>query len=161
VTGRQPFADAGPLLDAFAAAGQRGVSADFFDSVDGSGARQSTAASLPTADTRLRPDLDENGHALNPPNSARFAAYLEVPSTAAYRIQIVLEKKDAFAELRFDHLPEPVFLQGAAATDNTVLGDPPTGPIELKSGVPYRFSLNLHQLNGGSAYLRVESAASP
>ena len=63
------------------------------------------------------------------------------PLPGAYRFYVALDKQNAEAELRFDHLPDPVFLSGAAAADNAVLGDQPSEFLELKSGIPYRFTL--------------------
>ena len=60
------------------------------------------------ADTGLQ---DKNGHPLKPAgtNSVRFEGYLEVPAPGAYRFNVALDKKNAEAELRFDHLPfQPV-----------------------------------------------------
>ena len=150
-----------PLLEAFAASGERGVSANFFDSVDGSGAPQSTTPVLVSADTGLKDKKDTNGNPLNPANSARFEGYLEVPTPGAYRFYVALDKQNAEAELRFDHLPDPVFLSGAAAADNAVLGDQPTEFLELKPGIPYRFSLDLKKLNGGEARLLVQGETLP
>ncbi len=123
-----------PLLEAFTATEGPGTGAGFFD---------------------------EAGTLLNPANSARFEGYLEVPSSGAYRFHVVLEKKDARAELRFTHLPNSVFLAGTAAADSTVLGDQPAEFLELKVGVPYRFSLDLAQLNGGTARLLVQGETMP
>lgn len=150
-----------PLLEAFTATGERGVSADFFDSVDGSGLRQLTSPSIMDADTALKAKKDKDGHPLNPANSARFEGYLEVPTPGAYRFYVVIDKQNAEATLRFDHLPDPVFLSGAAAADNAVLGDQPSEFLELKPGIPYRFSLDLKKLNGGEARLLVQGETMP
>ena len=150
-----------PLLEAFTATGERGVSAGFFDSVDGSGVPQATTPIAISADTALKDKKDTNGNPLNPANSARFEGYLEVPTSGAYRFYVALDKQNAEAELRFDHLPEPVFLSGAAAADNAVLGDQPSEFLELKPGIPYRFTLTLKKLNGGEARLLVQGETLP
>jgi hypothetical protein len=150
-----------PLLDALAAIGERGVSADFFDSVDGSGPRQPTSPSGMDVDTAVKANKDTNGNPLNPANSARFEGYLEVPSPGAYRFYVVLDKQNAEALLRFDHLPNPEFLSGAAAADNAVLGDQADEFLELNPGIPYRFSLDLKKLNGGDARLLVQGETLP
>jgi Neuraminidase-like domain len=151
---------AGPkrLLEAFTATGERGVSAAFFDSDDGSGVPQATTPVVMSADTALK---DTNGNSLNPTNSARFEGYLEVPTPGAYRFYVALDKKNAVAELRFDHLPVPLFLHGSATADNAVLGDQPKEFLELKPGIPYRFTLDLKKLNGGEARLLVQGETMP
>ncbi|MEQ1844079.1 MAG: neuraminidase-like domain-containing protein [Nitrospira sp.] len=150
-----------PLLEAFTATGERGVSADFFDSLDGSGVPQATTPVVMSADTALKDKKDTNGNPINPANSARFEGYLEVPTPGAYRFYVALDKQNAEAELRFDHRPNPVFLSGAAAGDNAVLGDQPSEFLELKPGIPYRFSLDLKKLNGGEARLLVQGETMP
>ena len=72
-----------PLLDAFAATGERGLTADFFDFGDGSGVRQLTTLSLTDADTALKARGQEwqSAQACGA-NSARFEGYLEVPAPA-------------------------------------------------------------------------------
>lgn len=150
-----------PLLTAFVATGERGVNAAFFDSEDLSGAAQATASVARSADTALKRTQDAAGNPLNPANSARFEGYLEVPTAGAYRFFIVLDKQNAEAELHFDHLPDPVFLTGPAAADNATLGEQPDEFLELKPGIPYRFSLELKKLNGGGARLLVQGETLP
>lgn len=147
-----------PLLEAFVAAGERGLSAAFFASPDGTGEPLASPA-LADADTTLK---DSAGRPLKPPgtNSARLEGYLEVPAAGAYRFYLTLSKKDTVAELRFDHLPGPVFA-GAAAQDNDELGRGANEFIELKPGLAYRFSLDLRQLNGGEARLLVQGETLP
>jgi hypothetical protein len=123
-----------PLLDALIAMDEAGRGGGFFDSA---------------------------GNLRSPANNARFEGYLVVPSPGAYRFQVVLGKKDARAELHFPHLPNPVFLSGTAAADNTVLGDQPAEFLELKAGVPYRIRLDFSQLNGGSARVLVQGETMP
>ena len=154
-------AGAAPLLDSFAAIGQTGLAADFFDSDDGSGPRQPTVPVVADADTQLKPARDADGNPLNPANSARFEGYLEVATSGAYRFNISLEKKDARAELRFHHLPNPVFLHGTASAENSVLGNGANEFLELKANVFYRFTLDLTQLNGGTARLLVQGETVP
>ena len=54
------------------------------------------------------------------------------------------------AELRFPHLPEPVFLTGASS-----------GFLELKAGMLYRVSVLFKTLGGGNARLRVQGDVFP
>ncbi len=150
-----------PLLALLAATGERGVSAAFFDSDDLSGAVQATNTVMRSADTSLKATHDAAGNPLNTANSARFEGYLEVPTPGAYRFYVELDEQNAEAELRFTHRPEPVFLKGAAAADHATLGDQPGEFLELKAGVPYRFSLDLQKLNGGDARLQVQGETLP
>ncbi len=154
---------AGPksLLEAFAATGERGVNATFFDTNDGSGAPQATTPVVVSVDMALKDKKDTQGNPLNPANSARFEGYLEVATPGAYRFYIKLGKQNAAAELRFDHLPDPLFLKGVAATDDAVFGDKPNEFLELQPGIPYRFTLALRQLNGGEASLLVQGETLP
>ncbi|MBV6467742.1 MAG: hypothetical protein PGMFKBFP_03112 [Anaerolineales bacterium] len=148
-----------PLLDVFADTGERGVTATFFASTNGTGASLATG-SLTDADTGSR---DKDGNPLKPANtnSALFEGYLEVQTPGAYRFYVALDKQNAEAELRFDHLPDLLFWKGAAAVDNDVLGDQPSEFLELKPGIPYRFRLDLKMLNGGEARLQVQGENLP
>ncbi|MBK9316764.1 MAG: hypothetical protein IPM55_21340 [Acidobacteria bacterium] len=130
-----------PLLDAFDAVGGRGVSATFFASTGGTGAPLQLASIADTPGTEGKPAAA---------NSARFEGYLEVPATGAYRFFVVFGKKDATAELRFTHLPDPL-LRGASATDEEEISQ----FTELKTGVPYRFTLDVGNLGGGDATLLI------
>jgi len=146
----------GTLLEAIAATGDRGLSVSFFDSVDGSGARQATRATVASADTTLKDARDGSANPLGAANSAHFEGYLEVPAPGAYRFYVVLEKSGAEAELRFDHLTQPVFWSDSAAADGDVLGDETNRFLELEPGIPYRFALDLRRLNGGRARVLVQ-----
>lgn len=149
------LAAAGPqsLLDVFAATAESGLTATFFASADGSGAALGTV-SLADANTGLK---DKDGNPLKPAgaNSARLEAYLEVPTPGAYRFYVALDKQDAEAELRFAHLPKPT-LTGTASSDNDEIGDGADEYVELKPGIPYRFTLDLRKLNSGDARLLVQ-----
>ncbi|MCI0349536.1 MAG: hypothetical protein L0Z53_08950, partial [Acidobacteriales bacterium] len=89
-------------------------------------------------------------------NSARFEGYLELPAAGAYRFFTVFGKKDAEAELRFAHLPNPL-LRGKASNDGAEISQ----FVELKPGVPYRFSLDVHNLGGGDVVLLVQGESLP
>jgi len=149
-------ADGNSLLTVFAATAERGVSAAFFDSADGSGVAQAASPIIASADTRLKDQKDADGNPLNAAGSARIEGYLEVATPGAYRFFIELDKQNAEAELRFAHLPEPVFIKGTAANDNDTLGDQPGEFLELQAGVPYRFTLELKKLNAGQARMLVQ-----
>lgn len=149
------------LLVSFADTGDRGVSADFFNSDDGSGVRQETTSSIVSPDTALKDKTDPAGNPLPSANSARFQGYLEVPVPGAYRFYISFDKKDAEAKLNFDHLPQPLFLSGAASKDDDQIGDGVNEYLELKPGIPYRFTLEVTKLNGGDARLLVQGETIP
>ena len=112
------------------------------------------------ADTELK---DAANKLLRPAatGSARFEGYVEVPTAGPYRFFAVLDKAGAEAELCFDHLPAPLF--NAAATDQGG-GAPLAQPeeyLELKAGVPYRFTLEFRKLGGGGARLQVQGETLP
>lgn len=150
-----------PLLAAFTATGQRGLTASFFASADGSGTSLAISTFADSA-TGLK---DPQGNDLKPNgvNSARFEGYMEVATPGAYRFYVTFEKKDAEAELRFEHLahlPDP-FLKGVAANDGAEIGDAPDKYVELKPGLLYRFSFDVKKLDGGDARLLVQAEALP
>lgn len=149
------------LLTSFKPTGERGVSVACFDSDDLSGAAQAATAVVRSADTSLQDTHDAAGNPLTPANSARFEGYLEVPTPGAYRFYIELDKQNAEAELRFDHLPDPLFVNGFAGSDNATFGEQPDEFLELKPGLPYRFSLELKKLGGGGARLLVQGETLP
>lgn len=146
------------LADVLVDAAGPGVTATFFASPDASGG--------PLGDPRILPDADlslPDAAGQLPPagaNSARLEGYLQVPAAGAYRFFVPTDKAGATAELRFAHLPAPT-LTGAAAADAEVLGAATAQYAELKPGVPYRHSLLLTSLGGGTARLLVQSVALP
>lgn len=150
--------DPQPLLEVFAATGERGVSAAFFD---GAGAELGTKLFV-DADTGL---TDKERNPLKPVNAERalFMGYLEAPTPGAYRFYVAFEKKDAEAELRFDHLDHlpRSFLKGVAVKDGAEIGDGADEYVELKRGLPYRFNLDVTKLNGGAVRLLVQGETLP
>lgn len=150
----QTVGDPQPFLGAFTATGEGGIDADFFVSNDGTGERQATPPFVASADTALK---DSGGNLVAAANSARFEGYLEVPAPGPYRFFVQLDKQHAEAELRFDHLPAPSFLSGRAASAGAELSE----VLELKPGMPYRFTLVLRKLNGGEARLLVQGETLP
>lgn len=147
------------LLTALSASSDRGLSVDFFASADGTGAALSTLI-FSEADTGLK---DKLNNLLRPvaTRSATFDGYLEVPVAGAYRFFVALDKQNAAVEVHFEHLPGGLFWSGAAAADGAVLGDKPNEYIELKPGLPYRFSVKLRNLGGGDARILVQGEVSP
>jgi hypothetical protein len=81
-----------------------------------------------------------------------FEGYLEVSTSGAYRFYIELEKQNAKAKLRFDHLPDPVFLEGPDKANNY---------LELKAGTLYRLGLSFEELDDGKARLLVQGETLP
>lgn len=143
--------DPQPLLEAFTATSEPGVNATF---LDGAGAELGTKL-FADADTGLK-DKDRNPLKPADTNSARFEGYLEAPAPGAYRFYVALDKQNAEAELRFDHLPQ-AFLSGTAANDGAEISE----YLELKPGVPYRFTLEVKKLNGGEVRLLVQGETLP
>jgi hypothetical protein len=134
------------LLNAFTTSDKSGVSANFFASPDATGPALASLV-LNHVDATLR---DGAGNALKPAgtNSLIFSGYLEVPVAGTYRFFAILGKKDAEAELRFDHLTIPVF-KAMAVQDKDEVGKGPAEFVELKARVPYRFTFVATKLNAG------------
>ncbi len=128
-----------PLLDLFAAAGDRGVSVSYFASDDGTS---------DLVEKRLAADFDitdKPERAL----SARFEGYLEVPKTGSYHLFLTAETPGVGAVLCFDHLPDPLLqlVAGHESADQSV---------ELQAGIPYRFTLSVLHLDGAGVNLSIE-----
>ena len=87
----QPAGASQPLLAAFTAAGEGGLTVIFFASPNGSGAALATST-FADVDTGLK---DKDGKPLKPAaaNSARFEGYLAVPAPGAYRFYVALDKR--------------------------------------------------------------------
>jgi hypothetical protein len=147
------------LLDSFASTAVRGLDATFWPSADAGGVPH-PLVTLADANTGAN---DGAGNPLKPAgaDSARLEAYLEAPITGAYRFYVELDKKNAHAELRFPHRPEPVLVKDTAGADHATLGEQPNEYLELKAGVLYRFTLELKHLNGGNARLLVQGETVP
>ena len=145
-----------PLLKAFTATSESGLDAAFFSSVDCSGASMApNGLVISEADTGLR---DEDGERIVPhgAQSVRIQGYIEVPMPGAYRFFVALEKKDAWAELRFDHLPQPLLVGFATKNEDEI-----DEYLELRSGALYGFTLDLGKLGGGDARLQVLGESLP
>ncbi len=136
--------DSSSLLTSFASVGERGVSAVFSSSDDLSDISGATGTVVRSADVSL-------GDLPDPVNSARFEGYLEVPVSGVYRFYVELGGQDVEAELRFPHLPDPVFLKDRLLDKF----------LELKVGTLYRFMLDLKKLDGGAASLLVQGETLP
>jgi 5-hydroxyisourate hydrolase-like protein (transthyretin family) len=148
VSEKQIVGGAAPLLDAFTATDQSGVSASFFASNDATGAALASGViDDATTDVPLAPAATR---------SARMEGYLRVPATGAYRFFVSLGKAAAEAELRFDHMASPL-LQATAAIDGAEASE----FTELKAGVPYSFTLELRKLGTGKARMQVQGETLP
>ena len=134
------------LLDAFAASGERGVSAKFFGS---SGTQLGQTITTETADTAIK--VDNTPVKPAGAKSARFEGYIEVPATGAYRFFVVFTTQNSTAELRFAHLPDPVIRY-----KDTKNKDETDQFVELKAGIPYRFTFEIGDLMDGDVSLLVQ-----
>lgn len=157
--GAQAGSDVEPLLNVFAALGGQGVQTTFHAAADASDDPLGTAV-LPDADTELT-NADGTPHKPAGTNSVRFEGYLEVPVPGTYRLFVAVAKANTRAEVRFEHLPGGAFWTGTAPADGSVLGDQPGQYLELKAGVPYRFTIVLRDLNGGGARVLVQGQTLP
>jgi hypothetical protein len=141
------------LLNVFAATAMRGLNATFWDSA--TGLPPSTTLWV-EADTGAK---DGDGNLLKRAGDDRalFEAYLEVPSTGAYRFYVEMDKQNIEAMLSFPHRPEAVLVQGVAGNDNAMLSE----YLELKAGILYPLSLDLRNLTVGDARLLVQGETVP
>ncbi len=135
------------LLDAFASSADRGVTASFFAAQDGSGATLQAPSLVANVNTASKP---------NGTNSAHFEGYIEVPTNGAYRFYVELGKQNASAEFRLTVLPDPL-LRVMAGSDNSESSQ----FTELKAGIPYHFTFDVHALGGGDASLLVQGENLP
>ncbi|WP_409340424.1 neuraminidase-like domain-containing protein [Paenibacillus sp. MBLB4367] len=151
LTDARMLANPGSLLAKLTAAAERGMTASYYASDNCSGDLLKPAETI-----AVNPFIKPPGA-----NSAHLEGYLEVTQTGAYRFSVVLDKKDAEVDLRFDHLPDPMFWREVAEQDLSVLGESPKHYLELKAGVMYGFALDLRKLNGGGARLLVQGETLP
>lgn len=131
--------DGGALIDAFAKLGEKGVDVKYYDNEQAL-IQHST---LSTVTTEGRPN-----------NSVRlvFKGYLEVPAAGEYSFYMRLGKRYTRAELRFNHLQNPI-LKGVSESDEaTEL----SGLVDLKADLPYEFTLDVSNLTSGEAELYVK-----
>jgi hypothetical protein len=160
LTDARLLAEPASLLEALVAPAVRGVDAVFFDSADQSDQPPPAADVVASADTALR---GSTGSDPTPPaaNSAHFEGYLQVPAAGVYRFQAELDRPGAQAELRFDHLPEPLTWRAEAGDGGTVNIVEPAQAPTLKPGLLYGFTLDLRNLAGGGGRLLVRGETLP
>jgi hypothetical protein len=152
-----PLAADTPLVDSLVVLATRGVSAAFYDSKDLTGTPQKVAPIISSADTALKDVKGPDEEELAPANSVRFDGYLEVPTPGAYRFFVELEHEKAEATLRFEHLPEPELIKKTAGAPDATFSE----FLELKAGVPYRYSVEFTKLTGGRACMLVQGENLP
>ena len=140
--------DPQPLLNAFAAAGERGVTATYRISGESHDYRV-----LLTSARTLIPN-PATGEPLSL-SLVRFEGYLEVPTTGAYRFYVSCERADVRAELRFAHLPDPLF-RGVPEEDGEDNFELSSDVIDLQAGVPYAFSCLARGMDDGAVELLVQ-----
>lgn len=159
------------LLEAFKVSSQQGVNVTFFD---GTGTQLGINLFV-DVNTALK---DRDGKTLKPAgvDKALFEGYLEVPISGTYRFYVAFDKKDTEAKLwlfdrkdietgvqsgELDQMFDPL-LKGIASKDGDEIGTLPEDKyVELKSGIPYRFVLELQNLNGEDARLLVQGENLP
>ncbi len=133
---------AGPLLAAFLGLAEPGVTATYLDAASAELAR------------RLVPFVDPTGPPANT-ETARYAGYLEVPTTGAYRFYVRAAKAGTRVTLSIEGLADPL-IEAQAAAD----GDEVSQFATLEAGVRLRFELTASQLAGGTVGLRVQDQSS-
>ena len=135
------------LLNAFEAAGERGVTVAY--RIAGDSHEYTTL--LPTADTEI---YDPVSGALLELDSALFEGYLEVPTTSAYRFYVACEQAGVQAVFSFAHLPDPLIRAVTHGDEERPFEL--SEIIELKAGIPYRFTCSVSDLNNSAMALLVQ-----
>lgn len=138
---------ANPLLGAFTSSADAGVTVTYYASQNGSGPALGASTLAGGADTTDKP---------TGANSAHFEGYLEVPTNGAYRFFVQLDKKNAGAVFRLSSWPNPL-LSVTATADNSESSQ----FIELKSALPYHFTLDISTLGGGDVSQLVQGENLP
>jgi hypothetical protein len=136
------------LADTFFALTNSNFDSVSYASNDGSG------SPLSASGTAAAPSAQTQGQGTA--NSVRYDGYLEVPASGWYRFYAQIAKSGGTAKLCLDVLPNPL-IQDTATTDQAELSN----PVELKGGVPYRFSFEGNNLSGGSATLLIQGESLP
>ena len=144
----QPAASPGPILAAFQAAADNGVTVTYYS--DGAESTSVGSATLTTANT----DSTTNPNKPTNVNSARFEGYMEFPADGPYQFAVTLANNTASATLRFDFLTQPL-IPAPGATGSL------SNFAQFKAGVPYHFTLDCLNLGGGDAAIQVQGETIP
>jgi peptidoglycan hydrolase-like protein with peptidoglycan-binding domain len=145
----QPATPPAPLLEAFKAAGDIGVSATYYS--DGAESAPVGSATVATANT----DKSTNPNKPANVNSARFEGYMEFPADGPYKFTIALPNNNtASAILQFDFLTQPLIAGSGAAGSLSNFA-------QFKPGIPYHFTLDYLNLGGGDAAIQVQGETIP
>lgn len=144
----QPATSPVPLLAAFQAAGDDGVTVTYYSDAAESASVGSATVATASTDKTTNPNKPANV------NSVRFEGYIEFPVDGPYKFTITLPNNTASAILRFDFLTQPLIpaLGGAGALSNFA---------QFKAGVPYHFTLDYLNLGGGDAAIEVQGETIP
>jgi peptidoglycan hydrolase-like protein with peptidoglycan-binding domain len=144
----QPSTTPPPLLTAFRAAGDSGVTVTYYS--DGAESTPLGSATLATANTDKNTDQNKPANV----NSARIEGYMEFPVDGPYKFTVTLPNSAASAILQFDFLTQPLI--------------PAPGPTsslsnfaQFKAGIPYHFTLDYLNLGGGDAAIQVQGETIP
>jgi peptidoglycan hydrolase-like protein with peptidoglycan-binding domain len=137
-----------PLVAAFQAAGDIGVTATYYS--DGVESAPVGSAMVPTAST----DKNTNPNKPANVNSARFEGYMEFPADGPYKFTVTLPNNTASVVLRFDFLTQPLIPRPGTA-------DSLSNFAQFKAGIPYHFTLDYLNLGGGDAVIQVQGETIP
>lgn len=88
--------------------------------------------------------------------SLRASAYLEVPSSGAYRFFLHLAQEGSQVTITLPDLEQPVLLDASASASDAVLGTEPEQFVELQAGRLYRIEIEATQLQQGHVRLQVQ-----
>jgi hypothetical protein len=152
----QPPAPPTPLLAAFQAAADRGVTVTYYSGANEDSGTAVGTARVPTAAT----DKGTNPAKPATVNSAHVEGYLEVPADGPYRFTVLLPNATATASLQFDFLTAPLPLTAGTPTGTPAV-TPYSGYTQFKAGLPSHFTLDLLGLAGGDAQLLVQGESLP
>jgi Neuraminidase-like domain/Salmonella virulence plasmid 28.1kDa A protein len=139
----QPSAAPAPLLTAFQAAGDSGVTVTYYS--DGAETTPLGSATLATANTDKNTDPNKPANV----NSARFEGYMEFPVDGPYKFTVTLPNSAASAILQFDFLTQPL-IPAPGPTSSL------SNSAQFKAGTPYHFTLDYLNLGGGDAAIQVQ-----
>jgi peptidoglycan hydrolase-like protein with peptidoglycan-binding domain len=144
----QPAGSPAPLLAAFQAADDIGVTVTYYS--DGAESAPVGSGTVATANT----DKSTNPNRPATVNSARFEGYMEFPADGPYKFTISLPNNTASAILQFDFLTQPL-----------IAGSGATGPVsnfaQFKAGIPCHFTLDYLNLGGGDAAIQIQGETIP